>query len=127
MGPFEIISVGKNLRHGKLKLPGGWKIHPVFNISLLERYRWEVKEAPVVEVEADGDEWVMESIIASGPSNDHGKKHIYLVKWRGFTHDDNTWESYDNVVEYDNKLLQDFYDKNPALKEMEDLQKQKQK
>ena len=38
-GPFEVLSVAKNLPYCKLKLPDSWKIHPVFNISLLERYK----------------------------------------------------------------------------------------
>ena len=115
LGPFEVLSVGKNLRYCKLKLPEQWKIHPGFNISLLERYRGEKKEAPEVEVEADGDEWVMEYIIATGHSNDNAKKHIYLVKWKDFTHEENTWESYENVMDHDEGLLEEFYAKNGSI------------
>jgi hypothetical protein len=41
----------------------------------------------------------MESIIASGPSDDNPKKHVDLVKWDGYSHDENTWETYENVLE----------------------------
>jgi len=37
-GPFEVLSEGHNKRYCKLKLPVEWKIHPVVNISLLEKY-----------------------------------------------------------------------------------------
>jgi hypothetical protein len=36
LAPFEVISVGSNNRYCKLKLPDHWKLHPVFNIDLLE-------------------------------------------------------------------------------------------
>jgi len=35
-GPFEVIETGKNGRYCKLRLADSWKIHPTFNISLLE-------------------------------------------------------------------------------------------
>jgi hypothetical protein len=82
-----------------LKLPEKWKIQPVFNISLLDKYRGSIPEREVVEIEADNSGWEMESIIASGPSNNNHRKHVYLVKWEGFTHEENTWESYSNVKE----------------------------
>jgi hypothetical protein len=46
----------------------------------------------VIEIEADDAGWKMESIIPSGPSNDNLKKHVYLDKWEGYSHDENTWE-----------------------------------
>jgi hypothetical protein len=38
LGPFQILSVGSNLPYWKLTLRDSWKIHPVFNIDLLEQY-----------------------------------------------------------------------------------------
>jgi hypothetical protein len=114
-GPFEVLTEGHNKRYCKLKLPEKWKIHPVFNISLLEKYRGSNPEREVVEIEADDSGWKMESIIASGPANDDHTKHVYLVKWEGFTHEENTWESYDNVKESAEDLLKEFYDKNPTM------------
>jgi len=37
-GPLEIISVGHNNHYCKLDLLTFWKIHPTFNIGLLERF-----------------------------------------------------------------------------------------
>jgi hypothetical protein len=37
------------------------------------------------------------------------------VKWEGFTHEENTWESYENVSETAHELLKEFYDKNPMM------------
>jgi len=114
-GPFEVLHEGHNKRYCKLKLPTKWKIHPVFNISLLEKYRGTNPEREVVEIEADDSGWKIESIIASGPSDDDGSKHVYLVKWEGFPHEENTWESYDNVVEFTYEVLEEYYKKNPMM------------
>jgi len=111
-GPFEILSVGSNQRYCKLKLPDSWKIHPVFNIELLERYKGTDPKKQVIEVEADGEEWVMESIVASGPSDGNPKHHVFPVKWKGFTQEENTWETYDNIAENGMALLEDFYAKD---------------
>ena len=35
-GPFEVVNTGSNGRDCLLKLPDSWKIHPTFNIALLE-------------------------------------------------------------------------------------------
>jgi hypothetical protein len=114
-GPFEISNVGKNERYYKLKLPESWRIHPTFTIALLERYRGDNPKKQVVEIEADDTGWKMESVIASGPSNDDPKKHVYLVKWEGYSYDENTWETYENVEDYSKKLLDDYYSKNPMM------------
>jgi hypothetical protein len=114
-GPFEVLSEGHNKRYCKLKLPDKWKIHPVFNVSLLERYRGTNPEREVVEVEADVPGWKMVSIIASGPSDNDNSKHVYLVKWEGFTREENTWEMYENVAESAYELLEEFYGKFPMM------------
>jgi len=69
LGPFEVLSVGSNLRFCMLKIQDSWRIHPVYNIELLKRYRGTNPKKQAVEIEADGEDWTMESIIASGPSD----------------------------------------------------------
>ena len=126
-GPFEVLSVGKNQRYCKLGLPDSWKIHPVFDIDLLERYKGTDQKKQVVEVEADGENWVMESIIASGPLDGNVKQHVFLVKWKDFTQEENTWETYENVAEHNMKLLEDFYKKNPGIEKDRRFQKKGKK
>jgi len=74
-GPFKVLSTGKNGRYCKIKLPDLWKIHPTFNIALLKCYRGTNPKKRVIEIEADNAGWKMESILASGPSDDNAKKH----------------------------------------------------
>jgi hypothetical protein len=115
LGPFEVISVGSNNRYCKLKLPDHWKLHPVFNIDLLERYKGTNPEKPVIEIKPDGEDWVMETIVASGPSDNNPKQHVCLVKWKDFTQEENAWETYENVAEHDQGLLKDYYARNPTV------------
>jgi hypothetical protein len=49
----------------------------------------------------------MESIIGSGPSDDNPRQHVFLVRWKGFSQEENMWETYENVVEHDERLLDD--------------------
>jgi len=114
-GPFEILLVGKNQRYCRLSLPESWKIHPVFNVDLLERCKGTNPKKQVVEVEADMEDWVMETIIASGPSDGNSKKHVFLVKWKDFAQEENTWETYENVADHNMELLEDSYERNPEM------------
>jgi hypothetical protein len=69
----------------------------------------------VVKVEADNAGWKMESIIASGPSDGDLRNHVYLVKWERYSHDENMWETAENVVECSLDLLKEYYIKNPLI------------
>jgi hypothetical protein len=111
-GRFEVLATGKNGRYSTLKLPETWKIHLTFNIALLERYRGTEPKKQVVEIEAKDAGWKMESIIASRPSDDNPQNHVYLVKWEGYSQDENTWETYENVLECLLDLLKEYYGKN---------------
>jgi len=115
-GRFEVVSTGKNGRYCTLRLPESWKIHPTSNIALLERYRGTDPKKQVVEIGAHHAGWKTEIIIPSGPSDDHVKKHVYMVKWEGFSHDKNTWETYANVTESSKYLLKDYYAQKPTIK-----------
>jgi len=124
LGPFEILSVGSNNRYCKLKLPDHWKLHPVFNIDLLERYKGTDPKKQVIEIEADGEDWEMETIVASGPTDHDPKKHVFLVKWKNYAQEENTWETYENVAEHNKGLLKDFYARNPGMAKDERFGKQ---
>jgi hypothetical protein len=115
LGPFEVLLVGSNNRYSKLKLPDSWKIHPVFIIDLLEQYKATDPKKRVIEIEADGEDWIMEWIIGSGPSDDNSRRQIFLVQWKDFSQEENTWETYENVAEHSMELLKDYYARNPTV------------
>jgi len=53
----------------------------------------------VAEIEADDAGWEMESIIASRPSVDDHWNLLILVKWEEYSHNENTWENYENAAQ----------------------------
>src|ERR1700681_1149554 len=114
-GPFKIIKVGGNKRWCRLELPPTWKIHPAFNIALLEPYWGDPLEREVPPIEADDGGWTHESIVASGPTDNDHRKHVFLVKWSGYSHDVNTWESWEHLNEIAPELITEYYTKNPVM------------
>jgi len=66
-------------------------------------------------VEADDVGWVLELIIAGRATVDNPKRHVYLVKWEGYSHDENWWESYENVANTVLELLDNCNDMNPSI------------
>lgn len=93
-GPFAIEEkVGASSY--RLRLPPTWKIHPVFNEVLLTPYKApafpvQQKPPPPPPVIADDHfEWEVECIL------DHKRlrgQDLYLVKWKGYGDEENTWE-----------------------------------
>ena len=85
------------------------KIHPVFHISLLEP---APKEAPVqedAEAEPDQDEYEVEQIL---DTKKFGRIIKYLIKWKGYEHNDNTWEPIEHLQNCPEKL-REFHRQNP--------------
>ena len=95
LGPF-LVKAKKGPVTYELKLPGPMRIHPVFHISLLEPAPPNATlqtttppidpdfQEPVYDVERILDDMLVD-----------GQRH-YLVKWKGYGHTENTWETVDN-------------------------------
>ena len=76
------------------------KIHPVFHVSLLDRYVESDIPArtqpPPLSVIVDNDvEYEVEEILDSKISH---KRLFYLVKWKGYPILDNSWELASHVT-----------------------------
>ena len=87
----------------RVELPERYdRMHPVFYVSLLEP--WFTREgslenqsdADLPELEDEPDEWEVEDIVTHEPELD-GQSH-YLVKWKGWPVEYNTWEPEEHLA-----------------------------
>jgi hypothetical protein len=113
IGPYAIKRVLSPTAY-ELELPPSFKVHPVFHIHLLKPYRDGRERFPdrlfspppdpeLIEGD-DRDHWEVESILAR---RGVGRRVQYLVKWKGYSVDENTWEPLDNLQNADD-AIQEF-------------------
>jgi hypothetical protein len=115
LGPFRVEErVGNSVY--RLRLPPSMKrLHPVFNVVKLTPAPADpiigrrLPPPPLPEIIDGEEEWVVEEILDSKVIN---RKLRYLVKWKDFGMEHNTWEPWDNV--HAPELLADFYRKHPG-------------
>jgi len=97
VGPYKVKKIIL-MNAVKLKLPGTIKIHPVVNISRICRYVGQVegqkKEQPAPVIIKGEEEWEVERILNKQRVREKDK---YLVRWKGFTVESNTWEGRENL------------------------------
>ena len=91
------------------------RIHPVFNVVKLTPVpedpiaRRRAPPHPLLEIVDGEEEWVVEEILDSKVIN---RKLRYLVKWKDFGVEHNSWEPWDNV--HTLELVSDFYRRHPG-------------
>jgi len=97
-GPFKIKKVlGRTIY--KLELPPQWRIHPVFHASLLTPYHETGEHRPNYTTPPpdmiDGqEEYKIKNILTHRKK---GNQWQYLIKWKGYSTNKNTWEPEDNL------------------------------
>jgi len=115
LGPFEIESqVG--LSAYRLKLPHRIRqLHPVFNVIKLSATLEDLilgrkLQAPLPPIIIDREEeWEVEEILNS---HWHQRRFQFLVKWKGFSREHNSWEVASDIKALD--LVAEYYRKHPA-------------
>jgi hypothetical protein len=99
VGPFQVVrKVGAQAY--ELNLPKRWKIHDVFHVSVLERYRSDgsVQPPPPAELLENEVEYEVERILSHRQTKGRGPNpYEYLVKWTGYSAEHNTWEPHANL------------------------------
>ena len=97
IGPYKIKAIiSSNVV--ELELPATIKIHPVVNVSRIKQYVDQVdgqrKEVPQPVVVEGKEKWEVEKILNKRKVRGKDK---FLVHWKGFTVEGDTWENIENL------------------------------
>jgi len=97
VGPYKIKKIiSSNVV--ELELPSTVKIHPVVNVSRIRKYVRQVegqkKEQPALVIIKGEEEWEVERILNKRRVKGKDK---YLVRWKGFTVESDTWKGRENL------------------------------
>ena len=97
VGPYKIKAIiSSNVV--ELELPATIRIHPVVNVSRIKRYIDQVngqrKKTPQPVVIKEEEEWEVEKILNKRKVRGKDK---FLVQWKGFMAEEDTWESRENL------------------------------
>jgi hypothetical protein len=116
IGPFAVVQrIGENAY--KLQLPANLKMHPVFHVSLLKPYRSDGRyqpPPPPIHVDDDGELWYEVEAVLQHRELKRGKRTMtqYLIKWKGYGHEHNTWEPEKNLTP---SALRSYWDSYTVL------------
>eukprot|EP00055_Hartaetosiga_balthica_P017772 m.122942 g.122942 ORF g.122942 m.122942 type:complete len:966 (+) comp9398_c1_seq1:1052-3949(+) len=103
-GPFAIVrKITEN--SFEVDLPPSSRAHRVINAGFLKDYHDREGETDPLPEEIDGeDEWEVEKIIQQ---RTHRGQREYLVRWKGYSPDNDSWEPEDHFANAQ-QLLEDF-------------------
>jgi len=129
VGPYRVKEIISS-NAVKLELPSTVKIHPVVNVSRVRRYVGQVegqrKEQPAPVIIKGEEEWEVERILNKRKVRGKDK---YLVHWKGFTAESDTWEGRENlgnakeaIKEFEKEYQRDMEDVAQQEREEETFQ-----
>jgi hypothetical protein len=89
VGPYCILAVNVNTGNCWLEIPDALKIHLWFATDKLKAFnsRDGTYPAPTDSKEAEEEEYDVEKVLEHDEERD-----AYLVKWKGYPPEDNSWE-----------------------------------
>lgn len=96
LGPFTVKRVVNGGRAFELDLGNRYRIHNVFAPAQLEKFKGDTIAPRVVPIEEeDADVYEVDYIAGhKGPK----RNRWYLIKWRGYREEENSWEPQRNVA-----------------------------
>ena len=97
VGPYKVREIISS-NAVKLELPSTVRIHLVVNVSRIRRYVGQVegqkKEQPAPVITEGEEEWEVKRILNKRKVRGKDK---YLVRWKGFTAESDTWKGRENL------------------------------
>jgi len=122
VGPYKIKKIISS-NAVELELSSTVKIHLVVNVSRIQRYVGQVegqrKKQPAPVVIKGEEEWEVERILNKRQIRGKDK---YLVQWKGFTAESDTWEGKENL-ENAKEAIEEY--EREYRRDMEDVRRQK--
>ena len=102
IGPFAISAIVGPVAY-RIDLPPNLKMHNVFHVSLLEKYKHggRVQAPPPALITDEGVFHLVDCILMHRDRKLNKKRTVreYLVKWEGYPSEHNSWEPESNVKE----------------------------
>jgi len=124
VGPYKVKEI-ISLNAVRLELPSIVRIYSVVNVSRIRRYVGQVegqkKEQPAPVIIEEEEEWEVERILNKQWVRGKNK---YLVCWKGFMAESDTWEGRENL-ENAKEAVEEF--KREYRRDMEDVAWQERK
>jgi len=107
VGPYRVKKI-ISANAVELDLPSTIKVHPVVDVSRIRKYTSQVddqrKETPKPVIIEGEEKWEVEKILNKRKVQGKDK---YLVRWKGFMAEGDTWESRENL-ENAQELVEEF-------------------
>jgi len=121
IGPYRIKKIVSS-NAVELELPSTIKIHSVVNVSRIQKYVGQVegqeKEWPAPVIIEGEEKWEVERILNKRWIRGKDK---YLVQWKGFTAESDTWEGKENL-ENAKEAIEEY--KREYRRDTEDVRRQ---
>ena len=110
IGPYQVGErIGNNAY--RIRLPKNIRAHSVINVEFLRKYKkpegfGRTFQPPPLFNDKHGEFFEPEKIIKHKGS---GKALRFLVRWKGWSPDKDTWEPPGNLMDYAQRLIDDYY------------------
>jgi hypothetical protein len=117
VGPFKVTEKLSAVVY-RLVLPERWRIHDAFHVSLLKPYHKSDRLQPLpppLEFDGDDDVFEVERVLLHRDVK-RGKRTVreFLLKWKGYGAEHNTWEPERNIINC-NEVLEQYWSTTAAV------------